>query len=184
MERAVVKTDGAGAPMKFEKLSLDSIPMLLEIQEEAFEVLPSPELLRRNTYETLAVCFNRDSLVLGAYVGEEIAGFGILYAAGRDEENLAYSLDGCENPECYANAKLVIVRPRFRGLGIQRLLIDRMVDFAKNKGFWGVCATVSPKNNYSAANLSRCGFEQVKTLVKYGGLTRILWFKSLRKSEA
>lgn len=180
MGKVAARAENAVTYMEFKALSLDSIPMLLDIQEEAFDVLPSPELLRRNTYETLAVCFNCDSLVLGAYVGEEIAGFGILYAAGKDEENLAYSLDGCDNPELYANAKLVIVRPKFRGLGIQRLLIDRMVDFARSRGFLGVCATVSPKNNYSAANLSRCGFKQVKTLVKYGGLTRILWFKPLR----
>ena len=98
-----------------KKLEKDSIPLLLEIQEEAFRVLDDPDLLRRNTYETFEVCFNEKSLVLAVYVGGEIAGFGILYAAGKDKENLAYSLDGCDDVENYANVKLTIVRPAFRG---------------------------------------------------------------------
>lgn len=163
----------------FKKLEKDCIPTLLEIQEEAFAVLDDPDLLRRNTYETLEVCFNQKSLVLGAYCGGEIAGFGILYAAGKDKENLAYSLDGCEDVENYANVKLTIVRPAFRGRGIQRMLIERLVEYAAEEGFEGACSTVSPKNNYSSNNLTKCGFEAVKTLVKYGGMKRILFYKKL-----
>lgn len=162
-----------------KKLEKDSIPLLLEIQEEAFRVLDDPDLLRRNTYETFEVCFKEKSLVLAVYVGGEIAGFGILYAAGKDKENLAYSLDGCDDVENYANVKLTIVRPAFRGLGLQRLLIDKLCEHAAAEGFLGALSTVSPKNNFSSNNLSKCGFEAVKTLVKYGGMSRILFYKKL-----
>lgn len=163
----------------FRVLGKDSVPVLLDIQEEAFAVLDDPDLLRRNTEETLEVCFNEKSLVLGAYCGEEIAGFGILYAAGKDKENLAYSLDGCDDVENYVNVKLTIVRPAFRGIGIQRMLIERLTAYAAEEGFKGACSTVSPKNNYSSTNLTKCGFEAVKTLVKYGGKARILFYKKL-----
>ena len=169
----------AGFDITFRSLEKDSVGMLLEIQEEAFAVLDDPDLLRRNTAQTLECCFSERSLVLGAYCRGEIAGFGILYDAGQDEENLAKELDECDDITQYVNAKLIIVRPKFRGLGIQRMLIERMVAFAKANGFKGVLATVSPKNNYSSANLERCGFEAVKSIVKYGGKERILYFKVL-----
>lgn len=162
-----------------KKLNKDSIPVMLEIQEEAFKVLEDPDLLRRNTYETLEVCFNEKSLVLGAYIDGEIAGFGILYDAGKDKENLAYSLDDVSDVENYVNVKLTIVRPAFRGKGIQRLLIEKLVEYAAKEGFKGACSTVSPKNNFSSNNLTKCGFEAVKTLVKYGGMKRILFYKKL-----
>ena len=66
----------------FRVLEKDSVPLLLDLQEEAFAVLDDPDLLRRNTAETFGVCFNEKSLVLAVYRGKEIAGFGILYAAG------------------------------------------------------------------------------------------------------
>lgn len=162
-----------------KKLNKESIPLMLEIQEEAFKVLEDPDLLRRNTYETLEVCFNEKSLVLGAYIDGEIAGFGILYDAGKDKENLAYSLDDVSDVENYVNVKLTIVRPAFRGKGIQRLLIEKLVEYAAKEGFKGACSTVSPKNNFSSNNLTKCGFEAVKTLVKYGGMKRILFYKKL-----
>lgn len=162
-----------------KKLNKESIPLMLEIQEEAFKVLEDPDLLRRNTYEALEVCFNEKSLVLGAYIDGEIAGFGILYDAGKDKENLAYSLDDVSDVENYVNVKLTIVRPAFRGKGIQRLLIEKLVEYAAEEGFKGACSTVSPKNNFSSNNLTKCGFEAVKTLVKYGGMKRILFYKKL-----
>lgn len=165
---------------RLQKMDIGCIPLLLEIQEEAFGVLDDPDLLRRNTYETLAVCFNDKSLVLGAYVNGEIAGFGILYDAGEDSENLAKELDNHDDIGKYVNAKLVIVRPAFRGRGIQRAIIDALVDHARKEGFIGVCATVSPKNNFSSDNLKSCGFVAVKTLIKYGGKTRILYYKDLK----
>lgn len=163
----------------FKALGKESIPLLLELQEETFEVLDDPDLLRRNTAETFGACFNARSLVLGVYCGGEIAGFGILYAAGKDKENLAKDLDGCDDLEKYVNLKLTIVRPAYRGRGLQRLLIDKLVEYARSEGFAGVCATVSPKNNYSSNNLTKCGFEAVRTLIKYGGMKRILFFKKL-----
>lgn len=167
-------------PISMRVLDSTSIGTILKIQDEAFEVLQDKDLLRRNTVDTLLPCFNDDSLVLGAYVDGTIAGIGILYAAGADHENLAYEIDDFREKERYANAKLIIVRPAFRGAGIQRRLLDEMTKFAAAKGFLGILATVSPKNDISIANLLHCGFVAIKTgLVKYGGKQRILFFKGI-----
>lgn len=167
------------APLNFtlKPLGIDSIPQLLEIQEETFKTLPDKSLLRRNTYETLSVCFNDMSLVLGVFCDERLIAFGILYSAGDSDENLAKELDDCDDANNYTNAKLIIVRPQYRGYGLQKILLNELVDFACAKGFKGVVATVAPDNKYSLENCLSCGFKPVKNVVKYGGNARVLLLK-------
>ena len=164
----------------FEKLQKDSIETLLEIQEETFEYAKGDsDFLRRNTYETLEVCFNHPSLVLGAFYQDKMIAFGILYVAGNTKENLALDLDEVADVTQNANVKLVIVRPEFRGNGLQATIITKLEEHAKENGFTWLSSTVSPANPWSMNNLLKCGFNQAKILQKYGGLTRILYAKKI-----
>lgn len=163
----------------YKQLTKDDIPAMLAMQEEVINGLANKELLRRNTYETLEVCFNDKSLILGAFIREKFVGFGIMYAAGNDEENLAYLLDGDVDVLQFVNAKLIMVKEPFRGLGIQRELLVAMVKHAEKNGFSGICATVSPFNTYSMRNLELTGFSEIKRVKKYGGMERILYCKML-----
>lgn len=165
---------------EFKKLTIDSVPLLLEVQEEAFEYAKgNTDFLRRNTYETLAVCFEGQSEVLGAYDGDTLVAFGILFVAGEGKENLAYDVDEIEDINTSANVKLIIVRPTYRGNGLQRELVSRLEKTAKELGYKWLCATVAPSNNWSYDNFIKSGFEQNKILVKYGGLTRALLVKKI-----
>lgn len=167
----------------YKPLGIEYIPQLLEIQEETFEFAEKnnvdPDFLRRNTYETLAVCFGGQSLVLGAFYEEKLIAFGILYVAGKTDENLAKDIDGVEDITTNANVKLTIVRPDYRGNSLQYELISRLGEYAKNQGFIWLSSTVSPANPWSQNNLKRCGFEVHKILKKYGGMQRILFVKKI-----
>ena len=167
----------------YKPLGIESIPQLLEIQEETFELAAKnnvdPDFLRRNTYETLAVCFEEPSLVLGAYYENELIAFGILYVAGKTEENLAKDIDGVCDVTTNANVKLTIVRPQYRGNSLQYNLISKLEEYAREKGFIWLSSTVSPANPWSYANLERCGFTVHKILKKYGGMQRILFVKKI-----
>lgn len=173
--------------MKFDtsKLTLrplteESIPTLLDIQEETFAAAEGDTaFLRRNTAQTLAPCFSGDSCVLGAYLEDEMVAFGMLYAAGEDKENLAKDVDMITDMRTSANVKLTIVRPKYRGNGIQRLLINSLAEHAKRKGYVWLCTTVAPENKYSMNNCLACGFTEYKILQKYGGLTRALLVKKI-----
>ena len=159
----------------FRPLGIDAIPTLLEVQEETFvHAAGQKDFLRRNTEETFSLCFGKGSLVLGAYDGEEMIAFGILHAAGDTKENLALDLEFVEDVTQNANVKLIIVRPAYRGNGLQRAFIERMIDYAKDEGFRYLSSTVSPTNPWSKNNLEACGFTAVKVLKKYGGMERIL----------
>ena len=148
--------------LTFKPMSIDTIPLLLELQEDAFaHAGDSTDFLRRNTYETLAPCFDGDSLVLGAFHGDLLVAFGILYCAGDTKENL------------------VIVRYEYRGNGLQKELIRRLCVHAEEKGYKWLSSTVSPENPWSMNNLIANGFTEAKVLVKYGGLKRILYAKKI-----
>ena len=166
--------------VSFKPLTPDYIPELLEIQEETFAAaVGSTDFLRRNTEETLAVCFPEPSLVLGAYYEGEMIAFGILHAAGTTAENLAKDLDEVEDITQNANVKLTIVRPAYRGNGLQRALIMKLEEHAKACGFLWLSSTVSPENPWSRNNLVACGFTVAKILKKYGGLERYLFVKRI-----
>ncbi len=161
-------------------MGADEIPVLLQIQEEAFAAQAGDtDFLRRNTYETLAPCFSGGSRVLGVFSGEECIAFGILYDAEETKENLAYDVDCIDDILQSANVKLIIVRPAYRGNGLQRLLIDALQGYAKKNGKTWLCATVAPSNSYSMNNFIACGFTQHKVLQKYGGLQRALLIKAI-----
>lgn len=168
--------------LKYLQLDESRIPDLLAFQEDVFnEDEEAKETLRRNTYETLKPCFNKESLVLGVYYQEEMIAFGILYFAGEDHENLAYSLDEVPgNIKEYGNVKLIIVKKNYRGNGIQRLLIEKFVDYARTFNYAGLLSTASPLNIPSCKSLERCNFKLAKVVKKYGGLTRNLYFLKLR----
>lgn len=162
----------------YKPLGIDSIPALLELQEDAFaHAGDSTDFLRRNTYETLAPCFDGDSLVLGVYHGDLLVAFGILYCAGDTKENLAHDLDEVTDITENANVKLVIVRYEYRGNGLQKELIARLCTHAEEQGYKWLSSTVSPENPWSMNNLLANGFTEAKVLVKYGGLKRILYVK-------
>lgn len=166
--------------LTFKPLTADSIPALLELQDDAFaHATGSSDFLRRNTEETLSVCFGGDSLVLGVYHGELLVAFGILYCAGETKENLALDLDEVEDINENANVKLVIVRYEYRGNGLQKEIIRRLCEHAKECGYKWLSSTVSPTNPWSMNNLLANGFYEAKVLVKYGGLKRILFAKKI-----
>ena len=165
---------------EFRKLTIDTVPLLLEVQEEAFEYAKgNTDFLRRNTYETLAVCFGGQSEVLGAFDGDKLVAFGILFVAGEGKENLAHDVDEIEDILTSANVKLIIVRPDYRGNGLQRELVARLEKTAVDAGFKWLCATVAPSNNWSYDNFIKSGFALNKILTKYGGLTRALLVKKI-----
>ncbi|MBQ8407074.1 MAG: GNAT family N-acetyltransferase [Clostridia bacterium] len=166
--------------LTFQKLEIDSVPLLLEVQEEAFEYAKgNTDFLRRNTAETLSVCFEGESVVLGVFDKDTLAGFGILFVAGEGKENLAYDADEVKDVNTSANVKLIIVRPDYRGNGLQVELVKRLQESAKKSGFEWLCATVAPTNSYSYDNFVKSGFTHTKTLTKYGGLTRALFVKKI-----
>ncbi len=162
-----------------KELNEDNLNELMEIQEETFLHLEDKTELRKNTKETFAVCFKFPSVAYGVYLNGEMIAFGMLHCAGISSENLGLSLDEKIDLSTVANVKITVVRPKYRGNGLQRYLIKLLEKRAKDNGFSVCMATAAPTNKYSMNNFLLSGYKVVKTLKKYGGLERALFYKEI-----
>jgi len=161
-----------------KKCSLTHLDDILLIQSKAFEDLPSANLLRKNTDQTLAECLSSPHVTMGAWYNDRMAAFSILYYPYTDKENLSLSLEGIDVVGVKsANNKLCIVSREFRGNSLQYELGRRLEAFAVASGTKLMCATVSPDNIYSYRNIIRLGFIYNKTLIKYEEYVRDLFYK-------
>lgn len=158
---------------------MSDLDELLLLQEEVFAVLERPDLLRRNTVEMLAGCLAEPHHSLGAFAGGRLAGVGILYdPLGVPEEDLSHlAADAARGMRC-GNFKLCMVRPDFRGHGLQQLLGLRLEEEARRKGMEALCATVAPMNGASRHSLERLGYRQAAVVEKYG-FERLVFVKRL-----
>lgn len=162
-----------------QRCTLAQLPEILHIQEETIRALSNPALLRRNTPQMLESCLLAPHITLGAFDGDAIAGFSVLYFPTDPTEDLAGLLTTVDiSGKKAANYKLCIVRQDYRGYGLQRLLEQALEECAVAEGVQLLCATVSPENEHSMRNVLRCGYTYDRTLQKYG-LPRNLYYKFL-----
>lgn len=160
----------------------DRLNALLDIQEEAFAALPDPSLLRRNTPEMFRACLLPPHVTLGAWHGDTLAASSILYFPEAAEDLSLSLISPVPAGTKAANYKLCIVRPAFRGNGLQCRLGLALEQCARQAGVGLLCATVSPKNKHSADNFRRMGYIYDRTLTKYG-LERALYYKFLPEGK-
>lgn len=165
---------------EFKKCTLKDLDEICLIQEEAFKAMADESLLRRNSRETLQKCLNEPHYTLGAFHGNTLAGFAILFNPMLTDENIALDAGFPENEaKNTVNFKLVIVRPDYRGNGLQAEFIKRLERLAEEKGFNKIFATVSPNNEYSKNNFLNNGYIFHSQKEKYGGLLRNIYYKSI-----
>ncbi len=165
----------------FRRCGAEQLDTICDIQEETLSLLEDDRLLRRNSREALASCLEHPHVTIGVFSGEEMAAFGILYRAGNSEDNLGclLGLSG-DALERTAAVKLTIVRPAYRGYGLQRRLIELLEHEAGQLGIERLCATASPANIHSLRNFTAAGYDRCGRVTVYGGLERELFYKKLK----
>jgi len=156
----------------------EDIKEILRIQDETFETLSCPDLLRKNTPEMLLECLQQPHYTIGAWYQSELAAFAIFYnPVSNDAENLSLLLKEVDLSGVRpANFKLCIVRKAYRGNSLQFHLGALLEQYAERAGIGLMCATVHPKNIYSISNLSKLGYTYNCALKKYG-LDRNLYYR-------
>lgn len=164
----------------FSRIGLPYLGEVLAIQQEAFDHMPDKQLLRPNTGSALSDCLE-NHYVKGAFCNGELIGFAVLYFAGDTDENLVrYVRPDVQDYSQYANVKLVIVRPAYRGRGLQRQLTERLEAEARKREICSLLATVSPLNTHSESNLLASGYVKAAYVErKYGDYDRNVFIKDL-----
>jgi GNAT superfamily N-acetyltransferase len=99
-----------------------------------------------------------------------LVGFAVLYVPqpgdGEDLSVLLTKVDAAAHTS--ANFKICIVRPQWRGRGLQVLLGKHLGREARARGIDLLCATASPYNKPSVHSLLALGYQADHILTKYG----------------
>ena len=146
---------------------------LLETVREAMEhkewfYLDPPELVRQQMRDGTMEMW-------AAMAYDRMVGvFDVLYP-GLEEYNYGYHLDfNREQLLQVVHMDTAAVHPDWRGLGIQRRLLETAEQELKGAGELYLLCTIHPENVYSLNNALKQGYEVQKTLEKYGSVRHIL----------
>ncbi|MCR5821922.1 MAG: hypothetical protein K6F85_03265 [Bacteroidales bacterium] len=156
------------AEFSFRQCNFDDLDEVVALEAEVADAVGNLALLRRNSREMFASCLSSPHYAVGAWVGERLVAFAIMYVPiDGDPEDLAPLM---EKPTGLpsANYKLVVVKPSFRGHKLQCRLGAMIEIEALGRGIRQLCATVSPLNSPSLHNLLSMGFIRDREVVKYG----------------
>ncbi|MDO5107947.1 MAG: Mur ligase family protein, partial [Coriobacteriaceae bacterium] len=161
-----------------------NIPAILELQEVVFEALgDDADLLRRNTRETFIRCLDAPNFTLGVFDGDTLIALSIMEDARGRDDDLGIQIKN-HTLEDYADYKLTLVHPAYRGHGLQRTLVAMIEEIAFWRGYRWLCVSVSPENVHSRNNIIASGFTLDCTAELYGGLKREIYVKELSAADA
>jgi GNAT superfamily N-acetyltransferase len=151
-----------------ELLTVADLPALQALRERVLHGLQDPDDYRPETDETrfLRAHFNAPHLCLGIKAHSHVVAYGMLdfpptHAAmqrhGRHSDDIGTM--------CETTPQLIscMVDSDFRGLGLQRYLINARLDVGWQRGASRFWAMVAPGNHVSRANLHAAGFLYLAT---------------------
>ena len=160
---------------------LKDLDTILAMESEAIASMERKDMLRHNGREMLSSCLRPPHLTLGAFSeNETLAAIAVLYVPEKGSgDDLSQYLTKSK-PQRAANFKLCIVRPQYRENHLMRRLGELLIEEARQRGYDGLCSTVSPYNPASFRSLEALGFKRDTTFSHYtGDLLRHLYFLPL-----
>ena len=163
---------------EFRQCNENQLEDILQLQKDAFCTLSNKTLLRYNPPEILERCLDEPNYTLGVFYDNKLIAIGILFDGGLTDGNLGKDIGLAKEELCNViNAKLFIVSGKYRGNGLQQLLIEKLIEMAQEKGKKIVCASVSPDNLHSIKNFEKCGFVFHSEKLKFNGMRRNIYYK-------
>lgn len=165
------------------KCGPEDVDAILLLQDCIFEEMEGDRsILRKNDRDMFEACVRPPHLSMGLFDGAELVGICILYDGQGTADDLAADLETVR-VERAMNAKLVMIRKRYRGRRFQQSMLWIGEKLAGVRGFDYLCATVSPDNRYSSDNCLQSGYVLDHRAVKYGGLIRDVYVKRSQAGE-
>jgi L-amino acid N-acyltransferase YncA len=181
-----IRTDFS-APV-IQKAQARHVSLIHEMMEEALVHLPDPSWYVADDETFICRHIETSGFTLLAFCDHKPAGFLIVRIPGKEEDNLGSylcskweknDLNSMQELLLTAHMESVVVRPAFRGHGIQKALLLEAIGLLQEQGFHHLMATVHPDNLASLSSFQACGFQILSTVKKYGGLRRHILYRSL-----
>lgn len=157
-------------PFVMQQLTFEHLGQALALQEECVRILPSANLYCPLTRDELIESLHLDKAVGIFTAGQQLAAVAVMVGNRISSRNLA--TDTGRKPKETLTFDAVLVSPRWRGYGMQRIFVQWSIDKAAAMNMSQILTTVSPDNPYSHNNFTALGFRRIDTVIKYGGVKR------------
>lgn len=157
----------------------DEVDKVMALQRRVHENMPDPSQLAETGRDEIAESTRLD-VCLGVFDGDRLAAFALMVANRESPSRNTGQKNGFIPREC-VSFDTAFVDPDYRGLGMQRYLLQARDEIAVQLGAKYALVTVDPKNEFSLRNILSQGFEIIARKQLYGGLDRYVLKKDLQK---
>lgn len=169
--------------LEFRRLDLSHLTLVKRVQAETLRQMDNPDHLEALREEELQAVLNGAGIVIGAFAGEDLVAFRVLWFPGYSNENLGRDAGLSIEELPYAvHQEITCVHPNSRGQRLQkRLGTVLMTELAKEypEMRW-VFATVHPDNTASLKDKLEQGMEIIAQTEKYEGKKRYILMKIMK----
>lgn len=161
--------------LEFAVCTEADLDAVMNLQETVCQALENPELFAATSRSQNAGYLCEPNMILGVFAGSRLVAYGSLVYCGTDSDNLGWDLGwpGERVRHCAA-VDTIVVDPAFRGLGLQRTLVQKLIEQAQQQSETYLLTTVSPQNSHSLSNMQAAGFKILMKTEKYGGRERFI----------
>lgn len=170
-------------PFHVTLLSLEHIDQILSLQNVVVEALEDKSRLQPLSLEEFQYILERNGMMIGAFIENELIAFRALLVPPIDDEHLGLDI-GIAESELHRviYQEISNVHPNSRGNGMQKILATVIMDELQKEDskYDYVCCTVAPFNIPSLKDKFAQGMEIAALKEKYGGSMRYVFVKELR----
>lgn len=168
--------DIARMKLKIRPCTLEDLDDLMDLQKKISDGMEQKEWFVETSRIENEKFFRTPNRVFGVYAEKRMVAYGSIGFFEDDEENYGWEFGWSEEKvRTCANLDTIVVDPDFRGRGLQRLLIEKCVEYADKVKLGGmILTTICPANIYSLRNAQKEGFEILLHKEMYGGNDRYI----------
>lgn len=166
-----------GMDLLVRRMRADEADRIMELQSRVHACMPDPSLLALTDRNEIEESLRLD-VCLGIFDGERLAAFALMVVNRESAHRNTGQKNGLAPEEC-VSFDTAFVDPDYRGLGLQRRLLQAREEVVRQLGAKYALVTVSPENEFSLRNILNQGFEIMARKQLYGGLDRYVLKKDM-----
>lgn len=172
-----------GQIFQVERLTIDELPILLELQTKVIHSLVKKDVLQPLSVEEFTTILNGKGFIIGVFFGGKLIAFRAMLEPVLDEEHLGIDAGLIEEELLMViYQEISNVDPAYQGNGLQTYMGNLVMKLVDKERFRYVCATVAPFNIPSLKDKFALGLEIVSLDEKYEGKLRYTFIKDLTSS--
>ncbi len=162
---------------------VSDVDIIYELMKNVYEQLEDKSIYVCDDREFVAAHIKDEGFTVVAcdeYDGSEaIAGCLIVRYPG-ESDNLGLDIGlPKEKLNTVVHMESAVVDVKYRGMGIQKKMLEYAQSMIDSKKYHYLMATVSPDNPASYHTLEKCGYRMMAEKEKYGGLIRRIYMKEI-----